>query len=365
MTQERPSVAVGSLSPGNRNTVSPFAKTWLGTLILLGLLTGGWWYSSNVRDAAVQLIGATMGTAYTVKIPRVPGSIAADTLQAEIDQILTQINRQMSTYDPESELSRFNRNSSTAWVPVSPELLLVVQEAQRVSQLTAGAFDVTVSPLVNLWGFGPTVTDDDIPTDAAITEAQTRIGYQQLKTRDTPPALRKTIPDLEVDLSAIAKGYAVDQLAEYLETLGISDYMVEIGGELRVKGHNAQGNPWRIAIEKPTPNERTVKRIALLTDRGIATSGNYRNFFERDGQRYSHAIDPGTGRPIRHELASVSVIHPSVTMADALATGLIIMGSEKGLQLAEQQGLAALFIVIKNGGFEEKTTSAMASYLAE
>jgi thiamine biosynthesis lipoprotein len=334
-------------------------------LVLLLLLIGGWWYSSNVRDAMVQLTGATMGTTYTVKIPRLPGVIAVDTLQAEIDRILAQINRQMSTYDPESELSRFNRNPSTDWVPVSPELLVVMQEAQRVAQLTSGAFDVTVGPLVDLWGFGPTVTDDAIPSQAAIAEAQTRVGYHLLRLRYDPPALQKTVADIEVDLSAIAKGYAVDRLAEYLETLSIADYMVEIGGELRVKGNNVQGDPWRIAIEKPTPNERTVERIALLTDRGIATSGNYRNFFERDGQRYSHAIDPTTGRPIRHELASVSVIHPSVTLADALATGLIVMGPDNGFQLAEQQGLAALFIVINDGEFIEKSTSAIAPYLAD
>ncbi|MEZ5584997.1 MAG: FAD:protein FMN transferase [Candidatus Competibacteraceae bacterium] len=331
MTQDRSSSTLASPAPGMRNPVSPFTRAWGGTLVVLLLLIGGWWYSASVRDVQVQLTGATMGTTYTVKIPRVPEPIVAETLQTELDRLLAKVNRQMSTYDPESELSRFNRNPSTAWVSVSPELLFVVQEAHRVSQLTGGAFDVTVGPLVNLWGFGPTVTDDDIPTDQAITEAQTRVGYHHLQIRDDPPALKKTLPDLSVDLSAIAKGYAVDLLADYLETLDVSDYMVEIGGELRVKGHNAQGASWRIAIEKPTPNERTVERIISLTDQGIATSGDYRNFFERDGQRYSHAIDPTTGRPIRHDLASVSVVHPSTTLADAWATGLIVSGSRERL----------------------------------
>jgi len=366
MIQDRSPSALVSLSSAGRATGSPFAKTGVGTLILLVLLITGWWYSGSIRDAqSVQLTGATMGTTYTVKILRIPESITAKALQAEMDRLLAGINRQMSTYDPDSELSQFNRNPSTGWVPVSSELLFVLQEAQRVSQLTDGAFDVTVGPLVNLWGFGPTLTNDDIPTDTAIDEALTRVGYRRLQLRDDPPALQKTLADIYVDLSAIAKGYAVDRLAEYLEMLAISDYMVEIGGELRVKGHNAQGVPWRIAIEKPTPNERTVERVLRLTDQGIATSGDYRNFFERDGQRYSHAIDPHTGRPIRHQLASVSVIHPSVTTADALATGLIVMGPEKGFQLAEQQGLAALFIVINNGEFKEKSTSAFAPYLAD
>lgn len=331
--------------------------------LLLLLFIGGWWYSSQVRPPeAIALNGATMGTTYSVKFRELPENMTATQVKAALDKMLVEINRQMSTFDPQSELSRFNSNPSTDWVPVSPELLFVVREAQRISEMTGGAFDITVGPLVNLWGFGPTFTNDAIPSQQAIAEAQERVGYRHLQIREEPPALKKDRANMYVDLSAIAKGYAVDRLADYLESLGMDDYMVEIGGELRVKGLNAQGVPWRIAIEKPTPGQRSVERILHLKHEGIATSGDYRNFFERDGQRYSHEIDPKTGQPIRHELASVTVIDPSTTTADALATGLIVMGPTRGFELAERQGLAVLFITIHDGAFEEKGTTAFAPY---
>jgi thiamine biosynthesis lipoprotein len=358
-----PTAAPSPTSANHCPHAPSLGKTGAGVVVLLFLLAGGWWYSTAVRTPEpITLTGSTMGTTYTVKMPQAPERMTAAAVQAELDRMLADINRRMSTYDPDSELSRFNRNPDTDWVSVSPELLFVVREAQRISALTEGAFDITVGPLVNLWGFGPTPTDDAIPSEQAIAEAQARVGYQRLRVRDHPPGLKKERADMYVDLSAIAKGYAVDRLADYLESLAVADYMVEIGGELRVKGRNAQGTPWRIAIEKPTPGQRSAERILHLSGQGIATSGDYRNYFEKDGQRYSHEINPQTGKPIRHELVSVTVVHPAAATADALATGLIVMGPKHGFELAEQQGLAVLFIMLRNGAFEEKSTTAFAPY---
>jgi thiamine biosynthesis lipoprotein len=338
----------------------------MGTILLIAFFIAGWWYSSRHGESElIEFSGPTMGTTYTVKVFRAPDDIEPTALQTEIDGILAEINRQMSTYDPESELSRFNRNHTTDWVPVSPELHAVIQEALRISHLTDGAFDITVGPLVNLWGFGPETRSGSIPSEETIREALARVGYEQIHIRDSPPALRKDRPDIYLDLSAIAKGYAVDQVAAHLEAGDIRDYMVEIGGELRIKGHNAKGIPWQIAIEEPDPAKRAVQRIIEITDEGIATSGDYRNFFEHEGQRYSHEIDPLTGWPVRHKLASVTVVNKSCMRADAFATALIVMGPEKGFDLAEQEHLAVFFIIISNDDFQEKMTSEFKQYLVK
>ena len=311
----------------------------------------------------VHLTGATMGTTYSVKALGVPDSIAPETLQTGVNSLLEGVNRKMSTYDSESELSRFNRNAGTDWVEISDELLTVMEEALRVSRLSDGAFDVTVGPLVNLWGFGPEMGEDDIPSEEAIDAALIRVGYERIQLQSEPPAMRKERSDVYVDLSAAAKGYAVDKVADYLESRGISDYLVEIGGELRAKGHNPGDNPWTIAIEKPAPGEQSIQRVVRLTEGGVATSGDYRNFFEKDGQRYSHVIDPHTGWPVRHQLASVTVISDTCMHADALATTLLVLGPDTGFELAEREQLAAFFVVIENNGFVEKSTPAFAQYL--
>lgn len=310
----------------------------------------------------VRLAGPTMGTQYNITLPRPAADLDPEALQAGIDALLARINRIMSTYDPESELSRFNRNPSTDWVPVSPELLSVVAEALRVSRLSGGAFDITVGPLVNLWGFGPDMGGDALPTEAAIAAARERVGYRKLQSSGS--ALKKDRPDVYLDLSAIAKGYGVDRVAAYLETRGVTDYLVEIGGELRAKGRNPRGEPWTIAVEKPSPGERAVERVIQVSGGGgVATSGDYRNFFEKDGQRYSHAIDPHSGLPIRHRLASVTVIRPDCMEADALATTLLVLGPEAGYALAERERYAALFIVIDGDRFVDKATPEFDQYL--
>jgi thiamine biosynthesis lipoprotein len=221
---------------------------------------------------------------------------------------------------------------------------------------------VTVGPLVNLWGFGPGRGEDRVPSATEVEEARARVGYARLEVRDPPPAVRKAIPDLYVDLSAIAKGYGVDRVSEYLESQGVGRYLVEVGGEVRGRGRNARGTPWKVAVERPAEGERAAYAVVEVDGVGVATSGDYRNFFEKDGRRYSHTIDPATGRPVTHALASVTVVSDTCMTADALATGLNVLGPEAGYALAEREGIAALFIVREGQGFARRATAAFARY---
>jgi thiamine biosynthesis lipoprotein len=327
---------------------------------LTGLLSA---CQSGSQDRALTTLqGATMGTTYTVKMVELPFGLEPDSIRAEIDVILEKINRQMSTYLQDSELSEFNRRRVTDWIDVSQQLVDVLHQAQQISVLTEGAFDVTVGPLVNLWGFGPAPGDDQPPSDQAIRQAMDRVGYARLQVRSSPPAIKKHRADLYVDLSAIAKGYAADVIAENLLARGVDHYMVEIGGEVRARGRNARGTLWRIAIEKPSSGSRSVHTVIELNDLGMATSGDYRNYFETEGRRYSHTIDPRSGRPVTHKLASVTVAHPSTMQADALATALMVLGADAGYRFAEEHELAAFFIVKGEDGFYDKASTAFRQY---
>src|SRR5262245_5276270 len=212
--------------------------------------------------------GATMGGRYTVKLVDVPPSLVASTLHDEIDDALRRINDSMSTFVDDSELMRFNHSPTTDWVTASPALVEVVAEAQRVSALTDGAFDVTVGPLVNLWGFGPDPQPDAVPAEADIAAARERVGFQMLEAREDPPALRKQRPDIYVDLSAIAEGYAVDVLTAMLDARGVRNYVVEVGGELRALGHNQDGQPWTIGVERPVAEVRHAERTLAIDGPG-------------------------------------------------------------------------------------------------
>ncbi|MEM7018363.1 MAG: FAD:protein FMN transferase [Pseudomonadota bacterium] len=318
------------------------------------------------QSRLTELNGRTMGTTYTVKIVDLPQSIEQKTLHQKIDAVLVQVNNVMSTYQSDSELSLFNQNQSTDWIDISPELLSVVQAAREISELSNGAFDVTVGPLVNLWGFGPDVNlEDALPAAEKINEVRERVGYQKVELHPSPPAMRKAIPDVYIDLSSIAKGYGVDQIATLLEVSNIQNYLVEVGGELRAHGDNADDLPWRLAIEKPVANERSVQMIIPLSGQSIATSGDYRNYFEKDGQRYSHIIDSTTGKPVTHKLASVTVLHPSSMRADGLATAFLVLGPERAYALANQKNIAALFLIKTANGFEQKATMAFQPYMTE
>jgi thiamine biosynthesis lipoprotein len=315
-------------------------------------------------DPTVRLTGSTMGTTYDLKLIPMPGQTVPADFKNRVEELLAGVNRRMSTYDPNSELSRFNQNPSTDWIAVSPELQQVIAEGLRISDLSNGAFDITVGPLVNLWGFGPEPRRDQLPSDAAIALARERVGYWRLQSREQPPALKKERADLYVDLSAIAKGYGVDQLTALVESTGIANYLVSIGGEIRVRGLNGRGQPWTIAVEKPAPGQRAVERLIRVGDRSVSTSGDYRNFFEQNGQRYSHLIDPRTGRPVLQTLVSVTVISDRSMVADATATALMASGPEVGFQLASEHHLAAFFILAKPDGFQERFTPEFEPYLA-
>jgi thiamine biosynthesis lipoprotein len=301
-----------------------------------------------------------MGTTYSVVIPQIPDGLTTDQLKMDIEALLEMLNQQMSTYLPNSELSAVNQAEAEQWLPVSDELFEVVQLAQTVSKQSDGAFDITVGPLVNLWGFGPiengvTVSE---PTAAEIADASSSIGYQYFELDHESLSLRKNVQGLYLDLSAIAKGYGVDKVATYLDGLNITNYLVEIGGELRARGVSHRGDAWRIALEKPQAGERDIQRIVVLSDFAVATSGDYRNYVEYNGKRFSHTIDPRKGKPVSHRLASVTVLAEQAVLADAWATALMVLGEEEGYKLAEEQGLAAYFLYKQDDEFLSKETSA-------
>jgi FAD:protein FMN transferase len=311
-------------------------------LVVLAIALAG---CGERADTLVELDGPTMGTYYSVKVARPPAGMSAETLQPEVLSALDQVIAEISTYDTNSELSRLNRNTSTDWIPVSPNLYRVIAEGQRIAALTDGTFDITIGPLVNLWGFGPESRADRLPTPAEITAAKARVGWRKLELRASPPAVRKARGDVYIDLSALGEGYGTDRLAALLEAHGAKDYMVAIAGAIRAKGRNAAGKPWAIAIEEPLPDQRSVHRIIPIADQALSTSGDYRNFFEKNGKRYSHEIDPMTGAPVDRKLGSVTVVGDVGMAVDGLATALMVLGEDRGPALARSQGLAAYFIV--------------------
>ena len=319
-------------------------------LLLLLLLAAG----LDTRAAALRLAGATMGTRYSLSVlnPTRP----AREIQAGVDALLEDINSAMSTWQPTSELSRLNQTRQAGWLAISPALHQVLVAAAEVSGQTGGAFDVTVGPVVNLWGFGPQPRVPVPPPADALAAAQARVGYRQLQLLDEPPRARKVRPDLYVDLSAIAKGYAVDRVATWLTETGHTDFMVEIGGEIVSRGHGEAGRPWQIGVAWPERDSTGVERVLLLGDTALATSGDYQRYFEFEGKRYAHEIDPATGRPIEHALAAVTVLHASCMYADAYATGLLVLGPTRGPALARELGLAALFLIREGTSFRAVTT---------
>lgn len=297
--------------------------------------------------------GSTMGTTYSVKY--VTSEAPPAQIEENIAQLLEQVNRQMSTYLDSSEISRFNRHNGTDYFNVSADLALVVDRALTVSRQSEGAFDITVGPLVNLWGFGPERRPDAVPAEADIQQQMKRVGYTHLTVRRKPPALQKDLSLLYCDLSAIAKGFAVDKLGRYLENNGITNYLVEIGGELKAHGRNESGQPWRIGVATPDLT-LGIQKVIQLNNLSTATSGDYRNYFEVEGVRYSHTIDPRTGRPISHKLASVTVLHDSCIVADAYATAIDVLGPDAGYQFAVRLELPVFMLVRDGDGFIEIMT---------
>jgi len=304
------------------------------------------------------LRGQTMGTTWAVTIANRPAHFDSAALTAEIEGVLASVNREMSTYDLASEISQFNdAPADGAWFPVSDRFAEVTAQALGFAVLSQGAFDPTVGPLVNLWGFGPNATSEQLPSEEAITAARPEVGYQALAVRapEQGAALAKTAPR-RLDLSAIAKGAGVDAVAEHLIARGLDNFLVDIGGELRAVGQK-DWRGWRVAVEQPKKGVREAQTVITLSDRAIATSGDYRNYRDIAGVSYSHTIDPKTGRPVTHRLASVSVADDSCTLADGWATTLLVLGPDEGFALAEARGLAALFIERRDTGLIVRESS--------
>ncbi len=315
--------------------------------------------------------GASMGTTYSIKVVDLPAGLAVEELAQAVTRLLNHVDKeQMSTYAPESELSRLNRAPLNTPIAISPEMLEVLDLAIEISELTGGAFDVTVGPLVNRWGFGPQTSvadalDARVPSQAEIDSLLQRVGYRHLQLDSENSTLLKTA-DVYIDLSGIAKGYAVDKVAEYFDGLGIASYFIEIGGELRIKGYKPGRQTWVPAIEKPVDTAPQVHNIFYANGESIAVagSGDYRNYFEDNGVHYSHEIDPVTGRPVSHNLASVYVIESTTARADAMATAYMVLGAEKGFELAQSLNEAVYFVTksAAGDGFEDRYTERFESY---
>lgn len=323
----------------------------------------------------VEIEGPTMGTSYAVKLVPPDGSLDSDLLRRRIEDLLRAINASMSTYLADSELSRLNDFPAGEPYTVSRELMSVLSLSEDLVERTGGAFDPTVGPVVDLWGFGPR-TIQKRPDEQQVQEALNQVGWRAFVRLDpSASTVLKTSAGARIDLSAVAKGYAVDEILAVLRESGVEHALVEVGGELRAMGSRNPGSEgsWRVGIESPRPSPSGPRshRILPLADSAIATSGDYRNYYEADGVRYSHTIDPGTGRPVTHRGASVTVVARDCATADALATALLVMGPDDGFNWAESNGVAALFLSYAPPTpsdpepLSESRTSSMNAYLAD
>lgn len=319
------------------------------------------------REKPQRFSGETMGTTYQVTIAESgANSETIQTLKAGTDSVLAEINRQMSTYIPTSEISKFNRFQSRQPFKISSEFMDVLRLAHQIYQESGGAFDVTIGPLVNLWGFGSKGSRNDSPADVEIEQARNRTGMHFLQILDDSTIVKNN-PQIELDLSAIAKGYGVDVVSAFMKERGLSNFLVEIGGEVVVSGSKF-GKKWRIGIDRPqygaVPGQ-DLKAILAISEAGVATSGDYRNYFLSHDQTYSHTLNPLTGRPIVNGVASVTVIAPSCVLADAMATAIMVMGTEKGLRWANNKESVECFIIQRtNEDYLEIFSDGFEKYLS-
>lgn len=303
-----------------------------------------------VAAELLRLSGTSMGTTWHASV-RAQGP--AEPIWAAIQGALDQVDARMSTWKPDSELSRLNAAEAGAH-PISDELAAVLAIATEVNLASSGAFDVTIGPLVDAWGFGP-LKEGAPPSEEELAALRERIGPDRL-VLSGPTEVQKLRADVHIDLSAVAKGHAVDRAALALDSLGLDNYMIEVGGEVRARGTNPDGLPWQLGIERPDGSS-VVEEVVPLRDMALATSGDYRRYREVAGQRVAHTLDARTGQPLRHNLASVSVLDPSCAWADAWATALLVLGPDEGMALAERRQLPVLFILREATGFQTKTST--------
>jgi len=309
------------------------------------------------------LTGDTQGTSWHLKmvlagVSSRPQELTAE-IQAEVQALFNRVDERLSTWREDTDIARFNRQETTDWQAVPPEMIHLTGITRHIHDLSGGCYDPTVQPLSELWGFAR--DEQRVPEPAEIQEVLHHIGLDKLEIDAAQGRMRKLDPQLRLSLDSIAQGYTIGEMARILEARGIHNYLAEIGGEMKIKGRKANGKPWRVAVEKPTPLSQEVQRIIELhPEAGMAvmTSGTYRNYFESEGKLYSHIIDPRTGRPVSHNTLSVTILHEDPTLADAWSTALLCLGEAEGMGLAEAEGLRVLFIQAVGDQLKETSSRA-------
>ena len=327
-----------------------FTGRLLGLVIFGGLLAG-----CGNGESMESFGGPTMGSTYSIKYVRHAGMPEATQVRSEVEGVLGEVDRQLSTYRNDSDIERFNALPANSCQKMPGSVLELVRTGEQLSAQSEGSYDLTVEPLMNLWGFGPQGREEKVPDAAALAEVMQRVGHQHLHISGDQLCKDAAV---EVDFNSIAAGYAVDTIAARLEAMGIHDYLAEATGELKASGRKADGSPWRIALEEPRDDRQVAERVIVVDGYGLSTSGDYRNYFEQDGQRFSHTFDARTGAPVSHTLASVTVIHPSALMADGLSTLLLILGPERGWDYAEKHDIGAFFVIRADTGFVTRSSPA-------
>ncbi|WP_248768144.1 FAD:protein FMN transferase [Pseudomonas sp. MWU12-2345] len=325
----------------------------LPALVLSGVfvLLGG----CGNADSLEQFGGPTMGSTYSIQYVRHAGGPAVAEVKPAVEAILAEVDRQMSTYRGDSDIERFNELPAHSCQVMPSSILELVRVGEQLSLDSDGAYDLTVEPLMNLWGFGPQGREEKVPDAARLAEVRQRVGHRYLRIDGDQLCKDAAV---EVDFNSIAAGYTVDRIVARLQALGLDSFLAEATGELKAVGKKPDGSPWRIALEVPRDDEQVAQRIIALDGYGVSTSGDYRNYFEQGGKRYSHTFDALTGAPITHNLASVTVIHPSTLMADGFSTLLLILGPERGWDYAEKHMIAAFFVMRADTGFVTRTNQA-------
>ena len=323
-------------------------------------------FTACQNPAETALSGSIQGTTWHLKMVLAGVPASSDEIRADVEAVFRHVDARLSNWRDDSEISRFNQQKTTEWQTVSPEIVLLTAIAREIHGKTQGCYDLTVKPLFELWGFAR--HEQKVPAAGDIQRVLAHVGMDKLDIDTEQNRLRKTDPDVQISLDSIAQGYTVSVIAQLLESRGIQNYLAEIGGEMKVKGHKADGSPWRVAIEKPTPMARDVQRILDLGQEAgtaVMTSGTYRNFFESDGKSYSHIFNPKTGMPVAHRLLSATVLHEDPTLADAWSTALLCVGEAEGAKLAETEHLRALLIYREGDQLKEWMSSSFSGGVAE
>ena len=312
--------------------------------------------------------GLTMGGTFSVKIVTPKDELETPGLH-DVDRALRstldRIEGLMSTWDRDSELSRFNRSTSLEPFAVSSETFEVFKWSIDVGILSGGALDVTIGPLVDAWGFGPSGPRNAVPTNEDIARLREAVGLDRIELNPSTLTVRKTRPQVRCDLSSVVPGYAADRLSTELANRGFTDFLVDVGGEVLTRGRNEAGEPWQVAIERPQPQSHDLERVVPISNLAITTAGDYRKYREVNGQRVAHILDPRTGRPLTHRLASVTVIDTLAVRADAFDTALMVLGPDDGMALATKLNLAALYIERTGDGFTERATARFDEIVAK